>query len=235
MYDNNQGNKFNREGVTTTVKTLFGDYSSLTVSYWDDKLSLKINPAIGKDDRGLTTYDYKSRAITAFKSESLVGFLKEYHNSIVPVIKDYTDTGKAPSDIVSIAITNNGKTKATMSLTFGVQQGDTEPSSRLVIDMTINNESATYFYKFNKEEVTVTHNGKIDKVMNESELDLFISIAQGLISNLGNSHASRVTESYKNAYKSQFSQNIGMVQTQGGGMPFDINAGTSELTDTLPF
>ena len=41
-YNNN-----NRRSVSTNIKTLYGDTASMSLSYWNDMISIKMNPCTG--------------------------------------------------------------------------------------------------------------------------------------------------------------------------------------------
>ena len=64
MFGNVPNNNSNRQSVNTRSVVLYGEVSCLTVTWWDDKMSLKINPLLNVDSEGKRNYDTEKRVLT---------------------------------------------------------------------------------------------------------------------------------------------------------------------------
>ena len=114
MFGNNNGNG-NGVNVNTAFYTSYSDTSLLSVGGWNRNLSLKIQPAVGKDANGLTQYasDKTSTITTSIREENALALLEGFNKYIKPAIEN-----ENPHEAkVTIAMGSGDKKKA-LSIIF---------------------------------------------------------------------------------------------------------------------
>jgi thymidylate synthase len=88
--NNNGGNSVN---VNTKLYTSYSDESLLTVSAWNSNISIKLQPAKGKDDDGLTIYSNEQvDTVTATVTPETAQVLLAGIDEIVDAIKNNPDS-----------------------------------------------------------------------------------------------------------------------------------------------
>ena len=92
----NNGNGIN---VNTTVKTLYSDYSSLTLGAWNQQLSIRLAPCTGTDSNGMRQYDPNRRASTALIPEKALMLKTGLDAKIMPVLREVINGGSVPETI----------------------------------------------------------------------------------------------------------------------------------------
>lgn len=108
MFGNNAyGGQNNGNGVNvnTSIKTLYSDYSSLTLGAWNQQLSIRLAPCTGADSNGMRQYDTNRRASTALVPEKALMLKAAIENKIMPKIHVLMDGGSLDEPVsVSIAL-----------------------------------------------------------------------------------------------------------------------------------
>lgn len=93
MFGNVGNNNSNDRSINTKIKTFFGEISCLQITYWNENISLKINPLQGVTPDGLRQYDYNRRANTALTSEKCIALADKIKKNILPKIEEVQKTG----------------------------------------------------------------------------------------------------------------------------------------------
>lgn len=88
MFNNNQFNNGNGVNVNTTFGTSYSDAASIQIGAWNKQLSVKIQPAIGKNADGITQYttDKTQVITTAITHENAILLLNGIENTLLPCI-----------------------------------------------------------------------------------------------------------------------------------------------------
>ena len=211
MLSNNYGannNSNNTKNVTTRIKTLYGDTASLQLSYWNENLSIKINPLMSVDASGLRQYDYNRRATTAFTTEKAEAMCKKIKKKILTKIEEIEDGGTLDETI------NVGVSVGTKGSAIFVRYANDEnsiPSVYLDVYTNIGEDGKApkdgiYSYKFNKTEVMDSYDpetGEGHKVITESEFEFFFKKLDTLSDVVGTAaHSVALENDYKSSYPS---------------------------------
>ena len=133
----------NRANVNTPFTRSYSDTCMISLSGWNQNLSLKIHPAIGKDANGITQYstDNGQTLITSITQENAIAWVEGIDKYITPAISE-----KRPSKKVSITVGGNNmnSTKKVLSLWYdgehcffecdeGMMEDGTVPSGHSVV------------------------------------------------------------------------------------------------------
>lgn len=102
MFGNTGNNNSNERNINTKIKTFFGELSSLQLSYWNENISIKINPLTGVNADGIRQYDYTRRASTALTQEKCIAIANGIKRNILPLIENKTEPEKPISLGVSV-------------------------------------------------------------------------------------------------------------------------------------
>lgn len=227
-FGNNSGNSVN---VNTKIYTSYSDESLLTVSAWNTNLSVKLQPAKGKDDQGLTVYSSEStetitatvtpetnQVLLAGIEEVILDALKEKKSASIGVVSGVGDKRKI------INIVTDGS-KVGLSLVFGGTINiDGTSSGTSVLEHTFNDRAYTTNYQ---KDV-----GGENKTI-PSDFYAFVAklrelkYVDGAISHGIN---------YNNAVKAAYNANKNNQQSQGSTYSAPItNLGDGAIDDFIPF
>lgn len=223
---NNANNNFNtprnnggyQNNVTTRIRTFFGDNACLQLSYWNENISIKLNPLKSVSPEGIREYDYDAKIITAIASDKATALADAANKYIVPVMNDVR-SGKISSIEspvkIGFPVGNKG------NHVYFIYQNDDKgvPSAYLAVYTitTENGEPDTnsgLAYKFEKTPIIIeTAEGKVTEYR-ESEFLFVVEKLEGLVSMNGDgAHTARFANSsyYKtnNAGQSAGTQSTG--------------------------
>lgn len=199
MFGNNNGNG-NGVNVNTAFYTSYSDTSLLSVGGWNRNLSLKIQPAVGKDANGLTQYasDKTSTITTSIREENALALLEGFNKYIKPAIEN-----ENPHEAkVTIAMGSGDKKKA-LSIIFDGKDSYLELAIGLSDNGTTTNENVIK-HKFNKKSYMVDYDyqtGEGKEIQIEADLFNFmkkIEKSQDLVPTIAHSI------NYSNANKAVF-------------------------------
>ena len=184
--------------VNTQFYTSYSDTSLISVGGWNRNLSLKFQPAIGKDANGLTQYanDKNSTISTSIREENAIALLEGFNKYIKPAIDNSTETK------VTIAMGSGDKKKA-LSLIYDGADAYLELAIGLS-DNGVTSADNIIKHKFNKKSYMVGYNpetGAGEEKFVEADLFNFIKKiekAQDLVPTIAHSI------NYSNANKALF-------------------------------
>ena len=108
MFGNTGNNNSNERNVNTKIKTFYGELSALQLTYWNENISIKINPLTGVNAEGIRQYDYNRRITTALTSDKCIAIAKGIEEKILPMIKE----GTVPEKPVSVGVSVGTKGSA---------------------------------------------------------------------------------------------------------------------------
>lgn len=233
-YNNN-----NRRSVSTNIKTLYGDTASMSLSYWNDMISIKMNPCTGTNADGVRQYDRNrsfSTALSIQKSKALVDLIEE---NILPLIKSVSEGNKLEHP-VNVAVQCGAK-KAMVIIQYS--NDDRGKPFVCLYGYTSSNDDGTceqqnmYAYKFGKTSVIKNYNpntGEGDVVQVESEFEFFYNVLKNQASAFG-------AASHSNSYFTSWSNggdngNHGNAPSNYGNNFPTSNGGNSDMSgDDMPF
>lgn len=233
-YNNN-----NRRSVSTNIKTLYGDTASMSLSYWNDMISIKMNPCTGTNADGVRQYDRNrsfSTALSIQKSKALVDLIEE---NILPLIKSASEGNKLEHP-VNVAV-QCGVKKAMVIIQYS--NDDRGKPFVCLYGYTSSNDDGTceqqnmYAYKFGKTNVIKNYNpntGEGDVVQVESEFEFFYNVLKNQASAFG-------AASHSNSYFTSWSNggdngNHGNAPSNYGNNFPTSNGGNSDMSgDDMPF
>ena len=150
-FNNNSNVKNSNNSTTTNIRTFFGDLSCFQISYWDDKLSLKIHPLATVNADGVRQYDYSRKIQTALVSDKCIALSKAIEKKILPAIEEGSEASIAISLGKSVIAINTKKEADTFNVYFTIYP--------LTQDGTIDKTNA-YVYKFNKTNILLDFNNE---------------------------------------------------------------------------
>ena len=93
MFGNTGYNNNNERNINTKIKSFFGEISCLQLSYWNENISIKINPLQGVNSEGIRQYDYNRRANTALRCDKCLALKSKIDEKILPEIQKVKESG----------------------------------------------------------------------------------------------------------------------------------------------
>jgi len=226
MFANNNTTNYNNnkiDNVNTNIKTFFGDTASLQLSYWSDKISIKINPIQNVSSEGLRQYDYNKRIQTALTVENTTALANAIGKYILPRLDaNNQDNGK------EISVSVKGQ-KILTTFSYKKENGTDNVYLTLTPVNTDGSYDTTnaYTYKFNTNTIV------IDAITNEpktetsySELLFVYNKFKNFVNVLGDSaHSINLDNSFKANRSANFNTQSNQSNTQN-----DYNAPVSSFS-----
>ena len=227
--------------VNTTIVTFYSDISCLSIGGWNDKISLRWSPALGKDANGLMKYDREHYAMTGLSFANAAALYARYMKHLKKTVDDREDPGddgKGVSvpirskdgsiTVVAIEYKRDENGVPSLYLTLGKNAGANGVSSDNRIS-----------YKFNEIDMMEDYNmdtGACTEVKEFGEFDNFIEILKSRMTMTGlGAHATR----YSTAIGAKFSKNRGGESAAVGdnmlGPVPDFLSVPGDSVDELPF
>ena len=188
MFNNaNQNNNANKgPSVTSTLKTMFCNLSSLRLSYWKDMLSLRFYPCTGTNSNGLYQYDYSKKLGSAISAEKCTTFVSLIEKDFLPAIKKVQD-GEGFEKPLSIAIPvgDNGNL---IGLKYDIDAESNKPSVFLSLYTGVGADEKAPLdgmmtYRFNKSVVLTDYQpqtGSHTAIEVETEFNYFVSVMRDI-------------------------------------------------------
>lgn len=173
----NNGNGIN---VNTTVKTLYSDYSSLTLGAWNQQLSIRLAPCTGTDSNGMRQYDPNRKASTALVPEKALMLKSGIDAVIMPNLKNIL-TGGSLTEPVSVG-TSMGSAERRNIVTIELSNDEGGQASvflkvhQMVHDDKTCDPQNIFVYKFGSNSLIYDYNpstGQSREVNAQSEFLLF--------------------------------------------------------------
>lgn len=194
-------NNTNDRGVNTKIRTWFGELSCLQLSYWNDKIAVKINPLSSVSNDGLRQYDYTRRANTALTAEKCLALYKKLKKKILPIIEGEESFDGNP---INVGVTTNNNGTALFVEYKNDENGVPYVYLTVYTNIGTDNkapEDGTYKYKFEKTEVIENYdsiNGTATTSKVDSEFIFFYEKLKNVADVYGTSaHSVNVNNSFK--------------------------------------
>lgn len=228
MFNNNQTSR-NEVNVNTGIETFWSPIASLSIGCYNDKISLRWLPAIGKDERGYTRYNSEARVSTCVSHTKVSALLQQYDKNLKSMIENSEDPGE---DGKSVMVPINAKSGMAGLFIEYKRDEDGKPGVYLTFARNLTEVGADpsniIRYRFN--ELTVMKNmkpetGGGDQVEVLAEFDYVIAILRAHILMTGvNSHATRYSDAFSKGRS-------GFGASSNNSMP---DAGANGFADMLP-
>lgn len=208
MFGTNSGNNNNDVNVNTKIRTFFGEISCLQMTYWNDKISIKINPLQSVNADGIRQYDFNRRANTALSGDKCIALREKIVEKILPEMEKVKKGNSLEKPVnVGVSVGTNGS-----GIFIEYKNNDKgKPSAFLTVFTSVGqdnkaNPEGTFSYKFEQIPVIENYNsdtgeGSISYI--ESEFLFFFDKIKNIADVSGSSAHSNNLE---NAYKSNRKQ-----------------------------
>lgn len=118
MYNNYNSNRpIDGLSVNTQFMMDYCDTAKITLSGWNDKVSIRLNRASGKNADGLTMYNEQDYFNTALTKDAIEALIDGIDNVIIPAIKEnkngsiavQTSSNENGSNVIEILVAPNDK------------------------------------------------------------------------------------------------------------------------------
>ena len=119
MYNNYNSNRpLDGLNVNTQFMQDFCDTAKINISGWNDKVSIRLNRASGKNADGLTMYNEQDYFNTALTKDAIEALIDGIDNTIIPAIEDYkpntsiavqTSSTENGTNVIEILVATNEK------------------------------------------------------------------------------------------------------------------------------
>lgn len=145
-------NNFGQPSVNTSIKYFYSDLSSLSLSYWNQNLSIKINPLQAINEDGRRVYDYSRRVGTALTPEKCLALSLEIEKKILPAIEK-VQNGETLEEPINVGVPV-GNAGTALFLEYKTTDEVPEPTLYLIFYTNIQENKANpeyaFTYKFGK-------------------------------------------------------------------------------------
>lgn len=182
MFGNNFSNSGNQEiNVNTRLETWFSETGVLTIGCWNNKLSLKFTPAVGKNEDGITQYSKDKKASTALDMKNCKALL----HGLTKVIKPFLEDESVPVGETKLVSVSMGAAQKRNILSIRVEKLERGYSVKLVLNQgiaegNIANPETTYVYTFSNKECVYNYDDETGNYETEeivpSEYEVFYDI-----------------------------------------------------------
>jgi hypothetical protein len=94
MFGNVGNNNKYDQSINTKIKTFYSDLSCLQLTYWNESISIKINPLLSVSQDGIRQYDYNRRISTALSADKCLALKEKLEETFLPKIKEVASSKK---------------------------------------------------------------------------------------------------------------------------------------------
>lgn len=233
----------NSDGVVstnTTITTLYGELSSLTIGAWNEKINLRFSPSIGKDGNGLNQYDKERTASTALTQRNAFSLLKLFNSEIRPKYENKEEIGEG----INVAISMGRPDSRNILMIEYKPDENKENRFYLTFAQNVSSDGKVpdenkISYKFAQTDAMTdykTSDGSGNSVKIESELETFLTILNhrnDILPMISHSirHSNEIGKRYAN--KNNSNQNYGNSNSGFNSGSFDNSF--TEMEEGLPF
>lgn len=216
MFYNKPSNNINPVNVNTHFFNSYSDTALLRVGAWNQHLSIKLQPAIGKDSSGITTYaqDQSQIISTSLTVESAISLYEGFEKEILPALE-----AKIASKKVS-TIVSEGDRKKVISIFYDGQDAYIEIAVG-VNDQNTTNDENVLRHKFNKRSYMVdydyhTGNSGEVKTVETDFLNFMDKVKKVKDFTPAVVHTMKYASAIRNTFRNNQQQNNGFYNNGGG-------------------
>lgn len=219
MFGQNPNAMNNGPQCNTYLRPMTSDQSMLSLSLWNQNVSIKIRPAIGRDGNGIVQYDKNRQGQTALSPENCLALLEKFNTIMLPLyeaaVKD-----KLPCETKSISGVSGGAAKnvTTIRMRPGNDPEDMTPTMELEVALNVDAngvaaEGNVYRHEFAKKLVFLDYSpttGPKGKSSVNADFETFMSVIKAVGGNGAmDETVSRHLEKYDGMRTADYQQNNG--------------------------
>ena len=152
------------KNTNTRIRTFYSDLSCFQMSYWNENISIKLNPFTGVNAEGVRQYDFGRKCTTALTPDKSLALVDGVEKVLFPVHDEYEKSAKF-SGPVSVSVAMQAK-NSIISIEYKEDPTNNNlPTFFLVIYTNIGEDGkapkdGTFAYKFAKIPMTVDYNAE---------------------------------------------------------------------------
>ena len=237
---NNNGNAIN---ANTHFFNSYSETSLLRVGGWNQQLSIRLQPATGKDSSGVTMYaqDQSQILSTSLSQDSAIVLYDGFKKEIEPCLDAHIASKKISTQV------SNGDTKKIISIYYDGNDAYLEIATS-VNDQNITTDQNVITHKFNKRTYMVNydyHTGQATetKTIESDFLNFMDKVEKVKDMTPVVVHTMKYANAIKNTFSNNNNQNSGnngfIPQSQNTGAPANYNPAPStnanSMDEFLPF
>lgn len=244
MFGNVGNNNMNTKSINTKIRTMYSDLSCLQLSYWNENVSIKINPLKDKTPDGLRTYDYNRRANTALTVDKCLTLTKNIEERIFPEIEKVRSGGILEKRIsTGVMVGSHG---SAIFIEYNYDENNI-PSVYFTVYTNIDPTTfkapaeGVFRYKFSKVTSLDSYNPetgeKIESII-EAEFLFLYNVLKNVAMTFGlTAHSINVDNDYRASIANRTNNRTGNFNSQGSYQnTSNYSAPVSEFNDnTFPF
>lgn len=159
--------------VNTSFFKGFGKESMLTIGGWNDMISIKMSPASGTNESGLTNYDSKQGISTALTKDNIQVILEAIEEKILPKMKAFKAGEGFEKKTISIPL---GKPENKRLLSISYEMESDVPCVKIKIGQAVNNQELSYTFLKKDYYEDATLEAATDPIVTEAEFKSFIEL-----------------------------------------------------------
>ena len=225
MFGQNPNAMNNGPQCNTYLRPMTSEQSMLSPSLWNQNLSIRIRPAIGRDGNGIVQYDKNRQGQTALSPENCRALISKFNEEIRPgyeaAIRD-----KLPCDVASISVVSGGASKnvTTIRMRPGNDPEDMTPVMELEVALNVDAngvaaEGNIYRHEFAKKMVFLDYSpttGPKGKSSVNADFETFLAVIEAIGSNTSMENSvAKHQEKYDAMRAAEYQNNSG--SSNGGG------------------
>ena len=242
MFNRTYNNNGNAVNANTHFFNSYSETSLLRVGGWNQQLSIRLQPATGKDSSGVTMYaqDQSQILSTSLSQDSAIVLYDGFKKEIEPCLDAHVASKKISTQV------SNGDTKKIISIYYDGNDAYLEIATS-VNDQNITTDQNVITHKFNKRTYMVNYDYHTGQATETKTIESdFLNFMDKVEKVKDMTPVVVHTMKYANAVKNTFSnnnQNNGnngfIPQPQNGGTPVNYNPAPStnanSMDEFLPF
>lgn len=242
MFNRSYNNNGNAVNANTHFFNSYSETSLLRVGGWNQQLSIRLQPATGKDSSGVTMYaqDQSQILSTSLSQDSAIVLYDGFKKEIEPCLDAHIASKKISTQV------SNGDTKKIISIYYDGNDAYLEIATS-VNDQNITTDQNVITHKFNKRTYMVNYDYHTGQATETKTIESdFLNFMDKVEKVKDMTPVVVHTMKYANAVKNTFSnnnQNNGnngfIPQPQNGGTPVNYNPAPStnanSMDEFLPF
>lgn len=243
MFNRSYNNNGNAVNANTHFFNSYSETSLLRVGGWNQQLSIRLQPATGKDSSGVTMYaqDQSQILSTSLSQESAIVLYDGFKKEIEPCLDAHIASKKISTQV------SNGDTKKIISIYYDGNDAYLEIATS-VNDQNITTDQNVITHKFNKRTYMVNydyHTGQATetKTIESDFLNFMDKVEKVKDMTPVVVHTMKYANAVKNTFSNNNNQNSGnngfIPQSQNTGGPVNYNPAPStnanSMDEFLPF
>ena len=221
MFNRSYNNNGNAVNANTHFFNSYSETSLLRVGGWNQQLSIRLQPATGKDSSGVTMYaqDQSQILSTSLSQESAIVLYDGFKKEIEPCLDAHIASKKISTQV------SNGDTKKIISIYYDGNDAYLEIATS-VNDQNITTDQNVITHKFNKRTYMVNYDYHTGQATETKTIESdFLNFMDKVEKVKDMTPVVVHTMKYANAVKNTFSNNNNQNSGNNGFIPQSQNTG----------